>query len=133
MASPTPLHYSILIDEEVTTAIPIPPHREYFTPAIASPNVPGMELPPPVTTIPSPAQYSKLDQHMRDALARSSPTSPFTAFNNLQLAQNEPIEVQLLMAQSAARFAIRALTVSETRCRGHAEEVVTLTSQLAEA
>ena len=114
MASPTPLHYSILIDEEVTTAIPISLCCKYFTPAIASPDVPGMELPPPVTTIPSPAQSSELDQHMRDALARSSPTSPFTAFNNLQLAQNEPIEVQLLMAQSATRFAIRALTASET-------------------
>ena len=51
MASPTPLHYSILIDEEVTTAVPVPLRHEYFTPAITSPNIPGMELPPPVTAI----------------------------------------------------------------------------------
>ena len=42
-----------------------------------------------------------------------SPTSPFTAFNNLQLAQNEPVKVQLVMAQGAAQSAIRALTASE--------------------
>ena len=102
MASLTPSHYSILIDEEITTAIPIPPGHEYFTPAIASPHIPRMELPPLVTPIPAPARSSELDQHTRDALERSSPTSPFTAFNNLQLAQHEPIEVQLVMAQGAA-------------------------------
>ena len=132
MDSPTPSHYTILVDEEVATAIPVP-LREYFTPAIATPDVPGMELPPPVTTIPPPAQSSKLDQRTRDALERSSPTSPFTAFNNLQLAQNEPIEVQLVMAQGAAQSTVRALTASETRRRAHADEVITLTSQLAEA
>ena len=114
MASPTPSHYSILVDEEIVTAIPVPPRREYFTPAITSPDVPGMELPPPVTAIPPPARSSELDQRTRDALERSSPTSPFTAFNNLQLAQNEPIKVQLVMAQGATRSAIRALTASET-------------------
>ena len=102
MDSPTPSHYTILIDEEVTTAIPVPPRREYFTPAISTSDVPGMELPPPVTAIPPPARSSELDQRTRDALERSSPTSPFTAFNNLQLTQNEPVEVQLLMAQGAA-------------------------------
>ena len=113
MASPTPSHYSILIDEEVTTTIPVPPHHEYFMPAIASPDIPGMELLSPVAAIPPPAQSSELDQRTRDALERSSPTSPFFAFNNLQLAKNEPIEVQLTMAQCAARSAIRALTTSE--------------------
>ena len=102
MASPTPSHVSILVDEEITTAIPIPPRPEYFTPATTVADVPGMELPPPVTLIPPPARSSELDQRTRDALERSSPTSPFSAFNNLQLARNEPVEVQLLMAQSAA-------------------------------
>ena len=102
MASPTPSHISILVDEEVTTAIPVLPRRKYFTLAIASPDVPGMELLPPVVAIPPPTRSSKLDQRTRDALERSSPTSPFSAFNNLQLAQNEPVEVQLLMAQGAA-------------------------------
>ena len=133
MASPTPSHYSILIDEEIVTAIPVPPRCEYLTPAIVSPDIPGMELPPPVTAIPPPTRSSELDQRTRDALERSSPTSPFSAFNNLQLAQNEPLEVQLAMAQGAARSAIRALTASETRRRGHADEVISLTSQLAEA
>ena len=133
MASPTPSHYSILVDEEVVTAIPVPPRREYFILAITTPNIPGMELLPPVTTIPPPARSSELDQRTRDALERSAPTSPFTSFNNLQLAQNEPIEVQLVMAQGAARSAIRALTASETRRRGHVDEVIALTSQLAEA
>ena len=133
MASPTPSHYSILVDEEVITAIPIPPHQEYFPPAITTPDVPGMELPPPVTTIPPPTRSSKLDQRTRDALERSSPTSPFTAFNNLQLAQNEPIEVQLVMAQGAARSTVRALMASEIRRRTHADEVINLTSQLTEA
>ena len=133
MASPTPSHVSILVDDEIITAIPIPPRPEYIPPATAIADVPGMELPPPVVAIPSPARTSKLDQRTRDALERSSPTSPFSAFNNLQLARNEPVEVQLLMAQSAARSAVRALTVSETRHRGHAEEVISLTSQLAEA
>ena len=133
MASPTPSHVSILVDEEVITAIPIRPRPEYFTPAISTADLPGMELPPPVTAIPPPARSSELDQRTRDALERSSPTSPFTAFNNLQLAQNEPVEVQLTMAQGAARSAIRALTASETRRRAHAEEVIDLMSQLAEA
>ena len=133
MDSPTPSHYSILVDEEIVTAIPVPPRREYFTLANSTSDIPGMELPPPVTTIPPPARSSELDQRTRDALERSSPTSPFSAFNNLQLAQNEPIEVQLVMAQGAAQSAIRALTASETQCRNHADEVITLTSQLAEA
>ena len=133
MASPTPSHVSIIVDDEIITAIPIPPRPEYFTPATTTADVPGMELPPPVTLVPPPARSSELDQRTRDALERSSPTSPFSAFNNLQLAQNEPVEVQLLMAQSAARSAIRALTVSETRRRSQADEVIDLTSQLAEA
>ena len=113
MASPTPSHYSIIVDEEITSTIPILPCWEYFTPAIASPDIPGMELPPPVTPIPASTRSSKLDQHTRDALERSSPTSPFSAFNNLQLTRDEPIEVQLVMAQGAARSAVRALTASE--------------------
>ena len=133
MASPTPSHYSILVDEEVLTAIPVPPRSEYFTPTVVSSNVPGMELPPPVASIPPPARSSELDQRTRDALEGSAPISPHSALTALQLAGNEPVEVQLALAQAAARSAVRALTVSETRRRSHADEVISLTSQLAEA